>query len=89
MKRFEYKRALNEALAQQNPELVLSLIEELTLRDGLFIAIGNRSETELIFLLDFLVWKLPDHRYSQTLLEVARITLDIYTGVFGMSDKVD
>ena len=44
LKRFEYKDALNKALDARNPEVVLSLIEELVEREGLHIAIGNRSE---------------------------------------------
>ena len=89
LKRFEYKNALSSAIDSKNPEVVLSLIEELVQRDGLFIAIANRSEPELIKLIDFIIWKLPDHRYSSVLLEVARITLDVYAGVVGLSEKVD
>ena len=89
LKQFEYRQALNAALNSQNPEVVLSLIEELVERDALYIALGNRDEDELVKLLDFLVWKLADHRYAQVLLEVARITLDMYAGVVGLSDRVD
>ena len=44
MKSFEYKQALTSALATKNPEVIVALIEELVERDGLFIALGNRSE---------------------------------------------
>eukprot|EP00354_Favella_ehrenbergii_P000401 CAMPEP_0170471526 /NCGR_PEP_ID=MMETSP0123-20130129/13720_1 /TAXON_ID=182087 /ORGANISM="Favella ehrenbergii, Strain Fehren 1" /LENGTH=157 /DNA_ID=CAMNT_0010739211 /DNA_START=1025 /DNA_END=1498 /DNA_ORIENTATION=- len=74
---------------QQNPEVVLSLIEELVEREALHIALANRDEDEVIKLMDFLVWKLPDHRYATVLLEVARITLDMYAGVVGLSDRFD
>ena len=67
----------------------MSLIEELVLRDGLFIAIANRSEQELIKLVDFLIWKLPDHKYGKTLVEVTRIVIDMYSSVIGLSDRVD
>jgi len=73
----------------RNPEVILSLIEELVERDALYIALGSRSQDELVNLLDFLIWKLPDHRYAQVLLEVARITLDMYAGVIGLSDRID
>lgn len=89
MKRFEYRQALNAALEGRNPEVILSLIEELVERDALFIAIGNRNQDELVKLFDFLIWKLPDHRYAQVLLEVARIALDMYAGVIGLSDRFD
>ena len=89
LKRFEYKNALTSALDSKNPEITLSLIEELVQRDGLYIAIANRSEGELHKLVDFIIWKIPDHRYSAVLYDVARITLDIYAGVIGLSDKLD
>ena len=73
----------------RNPEVVLSLVEELVERDALIIALGNRDEDELVKLLDFLIWKLPDHRYAQVLLEVTRITLNMYAGVVGLSDRFD
>ena len=77
------------ALDSKNPEVVLSVIEELVERDALCIALGNRDEDEAIKLFDFLIWKLPDHRYSQVLLEVARISLNMYAGVVGLSDRFD
>ena len=89
MKNFEYKRALNAALESRNPEIILSLVEELVERDALCIALANRDEDEVVKLLDFLHWKLPDHRYAPVLLEVARITLDMYSGVIGLSDRFD
>ena len=69
LKRFEYKQALNAALESRNPEVVLSLLQELVERDGLHIALANRSEDEVVKVVDFLVWKLSDHRYQQVLLE--------------------
>ena len=39
--------------------------------------------------MNFLIWKLPDHRFNSTLLEVARIVIDMYSSVIGLSEKVD
>ena len=44
MKRFEYRMALNAALEGRNPEVVLSLIEELVEREALHLALANRDE---------------------------------------------
>jgi U3 small nucleolar RNA-associated protein 15 len=89
LKTFEYKLALNSALNTKNPEVVVALFEELVERNGLFIALANRSEVELCQVLEFLVWKISDYRYSNVLVEVARIVLNMYAGVIGLSDKVD
>jgi hypothetical protein len=40
-------------------------------------------------VLEFLAWKVSDYRYSNVLVEVARIVLNMYAGVFGMNDRVD
>jgi U3 small nucleolar RNA-associated protein 15 len=63
LKKFQYKKALNEAIDQQNPEVVLALIEELLHRGALEIALANRSEEELIKLIAFIKWKVADYRY--------------------------
>jgi U3 small nucleolar RNA-associated protein 15 len=89
LKAFEYKAALTSALATKNPEVIVALIEELVERSGLYVAVANRSEEELCQLLEFLIWKVGDYRYSNILVEVARIILNIYAGVIGLSDKVD
>lgn len=75
----------NVMQGHSNPEIVVALIEELVERGALFNAIANRSEEELLSLLSFLCWKVADHRYGPVLVEVARITIDMYVGVFGLS----
>lgn len=55
---------MNAALESRSPEVILGLLEELVERDALLIALANRDEDELTKVLDFLVWKLSDHRYS-------------------------
>jgi len=85
LKRFEYKLCLSKALETNNPEVLLALFEELTERGALQISLANRNEDELCTLLKFIEWKICDHRYGSVLLEVARITIDMYTGVLGLS----
>jgi hypothetical protein len=38
--------------------------------------------------MTFLIWKVADHRYSNVLVEVTRITIEMYTGVFGLSPTI-
>lgn len=63
MKTFEYKKALNSALKTQNPEIIVALMEELMQRGGLEIALASRDPGELEQVLEFLKWKVSDHRY--------------------------
>jgi len=76
--------ALNEALEQQNPEVILSLLEELIQRgNALEIALCNRHPDELKMLLDFIKWKIQDYRYQNVLVQVLRFVVDAYSGVIG------
>ena len=90
LKQFQYKKALNQALEQNSPEVVYSLFEELIQRSGaLEIALANRSESELMQLLNFISWKINDYRYQEVLLQVLRFVIDMYSGVMGNSPQVD
>ncbi len=81
---------MNSALIQKNPEVVVALIEELIERGGLETALANRSESEVFTLFEFISWKITDYRYQNILIEVLRITLDMYSGVIGgFSQKID
>jgi len=79
LKKFEYKNALNAALEKKSTDITISLIEELIQRSSLEIAIANRSEEELILLIDFLIWKISDYRFSDLLVEVTKIVIDMYS----------
>lgn len=83
LKKFQYKRALSEALEQRNPEIVCALIEELIQRSALEIALANRSPDELMALVKFIQWKISDYRYQSTLVQVLRFLIDMYQGVLG------
>lgn len=83
LKKFQYKKALNQALEQRNPEVVLALIEELIQRDALEISLANRTPDELIALVNFIQWKISDYRYQSTLVQVLRFLIDMYQGILG------
>ena len=88
LKKFEYKNALNSALEKKEPDVIVSLMEELIQRSSLEIALAYRSEEELIELLDFLIWKISDYRFADLLIEVAKIVIDMYSCVIGHSTVV-
>ena len=83
MKNFQYKKSLNQALEQQNPEVVCTLLEELIQRDALELALTNRSPDELMKLVQFIQWKISDYRYQNVLVQVLRFLIDAYSGVLG------
>ena len=87
LKRFEYREALDKAVESKNPEVVVALLEDLCERGGVHQAVAMRSEDSLCLLMEFLVWKVADHRYCQVLLPVTRMLVEMYAGVFSLSKK--
>jgi U3 small nucleolar RNA-associated protein 15 len=81
LKKFEYRKALNHAIEMNNPEVLLSLIEELIQRGGLEIALSNRSPDELMKLIQFIKWKICDYRYQHVLVQLLRFIIDMYYSV--------
>lgn len=66
------------------------MFEELIERKGLEIALANRSESELEELLKFILWKVSDYKFQSIIIEVTRMILDMYMGVFaGFSKRID
>jgi U3 small nucleolar RNA-associated protein 15 len=88
LKKFEYKNALNSALEKNEPDIIVSLMEELIQRSSLEIALSYRSEEELVMLLKFLIWKISDYRFADLLIEVAKITIDMYSCIIGHSTVI-
>lgn len=89
LKEFKYKEALNAGIETQNPEVLSALFEELIERGGLEKALANRTEEELMGLIASLGWKIEDYRYQGLYLEILRVILDMYSGVVGLSTKLD
>lgn len=89
LKKFQYGKALDAALKNGQPLIVTSVLDELVQRAGLKIALSNRDERSLEPILRFLVKYIAHPRYSQLLIDVANVLLDMYSGVLGQSIVVD
>lgn len=89
LRRFRYREALDAALREGGPEVVVSVLEELAQRGGLVQALSWRDAGGLEPLLSFIHRHLPDPRYAKLLLGVAHRLLDIYGSSTGESPSVD
>mmetsp|Transcript_16430 Transcript_16430/g.27849 ORF Transcript_16430/g.27849 Transcript_16430/m.27849 type:complete len:319 (-) Transcript_16430:35-991(-) len=85
LKKFQFREALDTAIDQSNPEVTLSLLEELAARgaNSLEIALANRGPLELEKLCKFIAWKVSDSKYQHVLLQVLRFLVDLYGPVLG------
>ena len=62
---------------QQNlpPVIIISLLDELILRDGLLSALSRRDDTSLEPILRFLAKHVLNPRYSGLLIDVVHVVL--------------
>eukprot|EP00607_Mallomonas_marina_P008538 CAMPEP_0182419288 /NCGR_PEP_ID=MMETSP1167-20130531/3748_1 /TAXON_ID=2988 /ORGANISM="Mallomonas Sp, Strain CCMP3275" /LENGTH=302 /DNA_ID=CAMNT_0024594107 /DNA_START=588 /DNA_END=1492 /DNA_ORIENTATION=- len=89
LKKFQYGQALDAALHTHNPLVVVTVLEELSRRSGLTIALSSRDETALEPLLAFLTRYITHPRYAVLLSQIAHRILDLYGSVLGQSDTID
>lgn len=89
LKKFNYQKALDVALATKNPIIVVTVLEELCRRSGLTIALSGRDEVTLEPLISFITKYFNHPRYSNIVVQVAHRLIDVYASVFGMSDTID
>ena len=89
LKKFRYQDALTQALDTRDPNVVVTVLEELKRRQGLEIALRGRDEKSLEPILSFLARWVAYPRHSVTLIDVVHVVLDLYGGALGQSDRID
>jgi U3 small nucleolar RNA-associated protein 15 len=89
LKKFNYQQALDSALKTRNPLVVVTVLEELSRRNGLAIALAGRDEATLEPLLSFAARYVSHPRYARLIVLVAHNVLDLYGGVLGHSDAIE
>ncbi|KAI8472262.1 MAG: WD40-repeat-containing domain protein [Monoraphidium minutum] len=89
LKGFQYRDALDAALATKQPGVVDALLEEAAARGGLHAALAGRDAAGLLPLLRHLARYITDPRHAATLSGVAGRLLDLYTPVVATDARVD
>ncbi|BGO97179.1 U3 small nucleolar RNA-associated protein 15 [Rhodotorula toruloides] len=90
LKNFRYGDALDSVMRRDvTPATAFALMEELIRRDGLAIALANRTDVSLEPVLSFLVKHITDPRYCVLAADVASVLIDIYTPTLGLSPLID
>jgi U3 small nucleolar RNA-associated protein 15 len=89
LKLFKYQGALDAALKTRNPLIIVTVLEELSRRSGLSIALSGRDESSLEPLLSFCARYVSNPRYSILVIQVVHVILDIYSSELGHSDSID
>lgn len=89
LKKFSYQKALNSALKTKNPLVVITVLEELSRRSGLTIALSGRDEETIEPLISFCARYVSSPKYSKLITLVVHQILDLYGGVIGHSEVID
>lgn len=89
LKSFKYHEAFDAALQDGSPEVVVSVVEELVQRNGLRIALQGRNQQTLQPVVAFLARQITSAPFSEVLIGVANLLLDMYAPVFGHSAAID
>jgi len=89
LKTFKYHDALDAALVNGSPDVVVAVIEELVQRNGLRIALQGRDQHTLEPVVAFLVRQITSPPFAAVLIGVANLLLDMYAPVLGQSAAID
>ncbi|KAJ1565002.1 snoRNA-binding rRNA-processing protein, partial [Cladochytrium tenue] len=87
---FQYARALDAAVERRaNRAIAIEVLKEIVQRDALTAALGGRDDVGLEPIARFLAENIIVPKYSQLLVHVANVILDMYTPVIGQSSIID
>jgi len=89
LKEFRYGDALDDALRGRDARGIMAVLEELGRRKGLVLALSNRDEETLEPLLAFTASSIKVPRHTPILVGVANLLCEIYSNVFGQSERID
>ncbi|XP_054730498.1 U3 small nucleolar RNA-associated protein 15 homolog [Anastrepha obliqua] len=86
LRKYEYVRCMDLVMsrfyAQSNPEITISVMQELIHRKGLHRALAGRSHKFLSQLISFICRYIGEYRFMRILIDVAAALLDIYAATF-------
>jgi len=91
LRRFRYSEALDSVLLIQSvePAIAVALITELSRRGALLNALSNRDVPAIRPILKFISRYISNPKYSQVLVKVSHIVIDMYAGLIGQCPEFD
>ncbi|CAD8088617.1 unnamed protein product [Paramecium sonneborni] len=76
---FKYKEAILKAFKEKKTSMILTLVEELQERGALEVSLKNLDDDELEIILQFILSKMSNPKYSTSMLHVLEVIIDLYT----------
>ena len=81
LRKFKYSDALAHALSTFDTQIIVSIIEELLLREGLEVALKGLSDEAMINLLNFIHKKCDSSNHQQIVLLVFEKAMELLNQV--------
>ncbi|CAG9861017.1 unnamed protein product [Phyllotreta striolata] len=82
LRKFEFSKALNSVLvpyvANKNPQITVSLMQELMRRKALEKAYQGRDKKTLMQILKFFIKNITDYRFTRIIIDAANVFLNTY-----------
>ncbi|CAD8079333.1 unnamed protein product [Paramecium primaurelia] len=75
---FKYKEAILKAFKEKKTSIILSLVEELSERGALEVALKDIDDEELQMILQFILQKMSNPKYSHSMLHLLDKLVDLY-----------
>ena len=86
LRKFEYSKSLDAVMVRyvtsKNPEVTISLIQQLIHRKGLAQAFSDRSQNSLARIITFFNKYLSDYRFTKVIIDAVNILLSVYEHSF-------
>ncbi|OMJ91673.1 hypothetical protein SteCoe_5700 [Stentor coeruleus] len=85
LRKFHYGEVLDLAFDSESPDLSISIIQELVLRNGLKDALVGRDAVIVIKIIEWLGKKIHNPKYTSTILPMITMVIDMYSALAGVS----
>ena len=89
LRKFRFGDALDAAINNRRPEVVMAVIEDIEKRGGITKALANRDEHGLVPVLEFVVKYIANPRHTRDLVRLSQEILDLYGSDVGTSKRID
>ena len=89
IKKFQYRKALDNVIESKHVENILGVFEELIDRNVLKLALLKRSEEEVEIILEFILWKIREPKAMNILLYVFDLMVNYYILFSNKNEKIN
>lgn len=91
LRKFQHSRAMTRVMrmfSKDDPQAVVSFMQELIRRGGLRTALAGRTDLELKRIVHFLTQNLSDPRFTRILVDVSLALVEVYTRQINRSPAI-